>query len=128
MKRTIALALALVMLLALLCGCSGGKDKYAAAGEYLCTSMTVGAPGEEPFTADPSMMGMEIVLTLIDDGTGSISYAGGETVRQLLWSQDGEELTLTIEGDSTQASCKDDKVSIYIVDDAGEVEYVFTKR
>ena len=123
MKKTIAIALVLVMLAALLAGCSGGKDKYAAAGEYICTSMTTVG-----LTMDPTMLGMEITLTLNDDGTGVLHYVDDEAGRQLLWSQDGNTLTLTIEGDSAEASATDDSVTLKIVDDAGEVEFIFTKR
>ena len=120
MKKTMALALVLVMLVALFAGCSGSKGKYAAAGEYLCTSMTA-----EGLTMDPSAWGLEITLTLKDDGTGTLKYAGDETEpKPLTWSQNGETMTITVDGEAAVATYKDNQVTLSQED----YEMIFTKK
>ena len=119
MKKTMALALALVLLVSLLTACGGG-GKYAAAGEYLCTSMTA-----EGLTMDPSAWGLEIVLTLKDDGTGSLKYAGDETEPlDLTWSQNGDTLKITINGEAADVKLDGDTIAL----SQEGAEMIFTKK
>ena len=106
MKKTIAIALVLVMLAALLAGCSGGKNKYAAAGEYICTSMTTVG-----LTMDPTMLGMEITLTLNDDGSGTLDLFG-ETMQAKWEASSNPEGKITLNGSEAKIKLTDSDLTI----------------
>ncbi len=111
MKKAFALTLVLILVLSVFAGCSNAAGSLA--GSYTCTSMTVGAPGEEPFTADPSAMGLIITLTLNADGTGTIQYADEESEPDpVVWSVKGSELKMSLKGVDTPATFTENTITL----------------
>ena len=109
MKKTLALTLALLLVLSVFTACSSNSS--AAVGTYTCTSMSVGEPGEDPFTADPSAMGLIITLTLNEDGTGTIQYADEEADPEpVVWSLNGSTFKISINGADTPATFENDTI------------------
>lgn len=114
MKKTLAIALVILMVASLFVACG----EASAAGSYTCTSMTT-----EGMTLDPSALGLEVTLTLNEDGTGAMSF-GTESISELTWKQNGNSIDLTVDGETETATLDGDTITLS--EDGAEL--VFTKN
>lgn len=115
MKKFLALLLAVVMLLSLAaCGDSSKdddddkKDKAedTKAGYYVLESMS---EGDETLTAeDLEEYGMEVTMTLYEDGTGVLSMYGEDVEAE--WDED----SITVDGDEAELKFSGKKATITI--------------
>lgn len=114
MKKSLAIALVIVMIASLFVACG----ETSAAGNYTCTSMSA-----QGMTLDPSALGIEVTLTLNEDGTGAMSY-GEQATSELTWTQNGNSIDLTVDDETTTATVDGDTITL--TEDAAEL--VFTKN
>ena len=137
MKRGIAILLALVMTVALLAGCGGSSDP---TGRYVVKTIA-GQPVEEYFKSmlgeyadgiDPStylqMFGISsfeefMIIELKSDGS-AVATLAGEAPLTGTWIQEGDQITITIDGDPATFTLKGNELSFQ--DD--EEDYVFVKK
>lgn len=132
MKRGVAILLALVMTVALLAGCGGSSDP---TGRYVVKTIA-GQPAEEYFK---SMLGEDVdlalqmfgissfeefmIIELKSDGS-AVATLAGEAPLTGTWIQEGDQITITIDGDPATFTLKGNELSFQ--DD--EQDYVFVKK
>ena len=137
MKRGIAILLALVMTVALLAGCGGSSDP---TGRYVVKTIA-GQPVEEYFVSmlgeyadgiDPStylqMFGISsfeefMIIELKSDGS-AVATLAGEAPLTGTWIQDGDQITITIDGDPATFTLKGNELS----NNEGDQKYIFVKK
>ena len=136
-KFTIALILILALAVALLAGCGGSSDP---TGRYVVKTIA-GQPVEEYFVSmlgeyaegiDAStylqMFGISsfeefMIIELKSDGS-AVATLAGEAPLTGTWIQEGDQITITIDGDPATFTLKGNELSFQ--DD--EQDYVFVKK
>ena len=113
MKKLVALALVIVMVVAMVACGGGGKDP--AVGTWKLTGMFMDG---QDYSAYLGLLGMEMTLTLNEDGTGTMD-AMGESIN-ITWS-DGK---ITNEGESIPFSVDGDKLTM----EEDGTQLVFTRQ
>ena len=108
MKKTIAILLALTLCAAMLAACGGGKG---LSGKYKLTSMTEdGVTVVESGFAEWGFSADEFYLEFLD-GTKFKMVMIGET-HEGTYKLDGKTLSLTVDGDKTEAKIDGSKITL----------------
>ena len=81
-----------LLTLALLCACAAAETADVTGTWYLNEVQTAA------LSLNPAMLGMEMTVTLNEDGTASANSNGSEETTGT-WEMDGETVNVTIEGD-----------------------------
>ena len=137
MKRIIALTMAVLMIAALLAGCSGPEGKYVVktiggteVKEALEQSLT--QSGSE-MTLDEYMKKVDvesadeiITIELKSDGTAILATALYETKTEQegKWEKNGDTIKITIENEVSEFTLKGNELT----SQTGEPQYVFVKK
>ncbi|MCQ2559437.1 MAG: lipocalin family protein [Clostridia bacterium] len=102
-KKIIALA-AMISLILGLAAC-GNSDSSSLAGEWKLASII--QEGEiTMYASDLSAFGVEMVLNLKEDGSGTMTITGQDD-QELTWKASGNKVTLTADGDAIDFTYKD---------------------
>ena len=120
MKKLLTLALSLIMCVCcfglIACGKDGGAE-----GTYKLDSITLDGVTYE--IGDDAPWGGEItadvyIIELKGDNKAVVtSKMGAETVIEAEWSLDGDKLSLTAEGETSEATLKDGTITVVDEDD-----------
>ena len=105
MKRTIAIALAIVLVSFVFVSCSSG-----AAGKYVVKSVN----GEDAsgLISEYGLSSLEEFMTveLKADGSATVSVMGESNTGN--WKQEGDKIKITIEGDTEEFTLKGNELSV----------------
>ena len=100
MKRKLTLLLACLM--ALTMALTGAAESLSPVGSWTLTGVEM-----QGMTLDPAMLGMEITMTLNEDGTAEMGMSG--LVEEGTWSMDGDTVTmLDANGDTMTLTLAED--------------------
>ena len=88
MKKFTALLVSLLLLISV---ATAQPSDYT--GTWYLVSMEA-----EGVTINPADMGMEMIMTLHDDGSAALSFTGEEPPEEAFWVLDGDTLTVTADG------------------------------
>lgn len=121
MKRIVSIALVVLMVAALFVGCSSNSVDgvyriKTVNGKELKTYLTEELGGtEDQIEALLKMAGIDsledyMTITLNQDGTVKAAMMGEES--EGTWKLDGEKLTLTVDGEATECTYKDGKITV----------------
>lgn len=140
MKRVISLALAVLMIAALLVAC-GGSTSSDPVGKYIvktidgktvedALSESLGENGVASSIEDLlKMVGVDSVEDLItleikSDGTAALDFELFSSNMEGTWKQDGNKITITIDGDAAEFTMDGNELS----SEMGDQKYVFIKK
>ncbi|MCQ2559492.1 MAG: PLDc N-terminal domain-containing protein [Clostridia bacterium] len=82
----------------------GNSDSSSLAGEWKLTSIQEGEI--TMYASDLSAFDMEMVLTLKEDGSATMTMTG-QDAQELTWKASGNKVTLTADGDAMDFTYKD---------------------
>ncbi len=103
MKKKIIALVAMMSLILGLAAC-GNSDSSSLAGEWKLASIQEGEM--TMYASDLSAFGMEMVLTLKEDGSATMTMTG-QDAQELTWKASGNKVTLTADGDAIDFTYKD---------------------
>lgn len=98
-------AFAALLILSMLLSAMAVAEAADVAGDWYMIEMQA-----EGMTINPADMGMEMILTLAEDGTASMSGMGDEPSTGT-WAINGTTVTVTIEGDPLDFTLADGKLT-----------------
>lgn len=134
MKRVISIALVVLFVAALLVGCGGSSDpvgsyKIKSVGGKAIKDMINDELEGSGMSVDDylKMVNIDsledmITLELKSDGTAAFTISG--TAETGTWKQEGDKLTITIDGDAQEAKLSGSELTFKV----DNQEYVFTKK
>ena len=109
MKKIIALLLALAMLLSL-AACGGSAEEDPNAGKYIGVSAAVGGFAMAMSDVYPG----ETWIELKSGGRGTIMLGGDDF--SITWSVEGEEITISVQGEDSIGTLKNGAIVIDLMD------------
>ena len=110
MKKTLAIALAAVLLLGLLAACGGGgSSKYE--GTYVLSKLSDWTVEEYAELLDMDVTEAQESFKLVLKSGGKADFVEDGEAESVNWKVDGEKITLSADGESMEGTIKDGKIT-----------------